>query len=76
MTAQSQIGISNLQRELLKLYANNVSEQYLHEIRTLLSNYFAAKATEEMDKVWDAQNLTEQDMINWTNEHNRRKSSH
>ena len=69
-------GLSNLQIELLKLYNNNISEERLMEIKLLLSNYFAQKATELMDKVWDEKGLTEQDMINWTNEHNRRKSSH
>ncbi len=63
--------LSNLQIELLKLYQNNISEKHLFEIRLLLAHYFADKATEAMDKIWEEQNLTEQDMINWTNEHNR-----
>jgi hypothetical protein len=37
----------------------------------MLGKYFAKKATEAMDNVWDKNNLSEQDMINWTNEHNR-----
>ena len=69
-------GLSNLQVELLKLYANNISDQSLLEIKSLLANYFAQKATEAMDKVWEEKGLSAQDMINWTNEHNRRKSSH
>ena len=68
--------LSNVQKELLGLYANNVSEESLHEIKLLLANYFAEKATREMDKVWDEKGLTEQDMIDWTHEHHRRKSSH
>ncbi len=65
------INLSNLQIELLKLYQNNISEKHLFEIRILLAQYFAQKATEAMDKIWEEQNLTEQDMINWTNEHHR-----
>ena len=76
MIHQASSGLSNLQVELLKLYANNVSEKHLLEIRLLLSNYFAEKATEAMDKVWDEKKLTAQDMINWTNEHNRAKTRH
>ena len=68
-------GLSNLQKELLKLYSNNIPDEQLMEIRLLLGDYFAQKATEAMDKVWKKQGLTKQDMINWTNEHNRRKSS-
>jgi hypothetical protein len=70
------IGLSNIQVELLKIYSNGVSEKHLFEIKWMLSNFFAQKATEAMDKLWDEKGLTEQDMINWTNEHNRRKSSH
>lgn len=67
-------GLGNLQLELLKLYANGVSEENLLEIKWLLARYFAQKATEAMDKVWEEKGLTEQDMIDWTNEHHRRKS--
>ena len=66
-----QTGLSNLQKELLKLYANDVSESSLIEIKQILARYFAGKATEAMDKVWEAKGLTEQKMIDWTNEHNR-----
>lgn len=67
--------LSNLQIELLKLYANGISDKNLLDIKWMLVQYFADKATEEMDKVWKEKNLTEQDMINWTHEHHRRKSS-
>lgn len=63
--------LSNLQLELLRLYSNDVSDETLREIKSILAKYFADKATSEMDKVWEEKNLTEQDMINWTNEHNR-----
>lgn len=66
-----EIGLSNLQKELLKLYGNGISEENLFEIKHLLAKYFADKASDEMDKIWDERNLTESDMIDWTNEHNR-----
>lgn len=76
MAANQTKPMSNLQAELLKLYANNLSDEQLFDIKLMLGNYFAQKATEAMDEVWEAQNLTEQDMLNWTNEHNRIKDSH
>lgn len=45
--------LSNLQLELLKLYANNIDGKKLLEIKLLLSNYFAQKATEAIDIVWE-----------------------
>jgi hypothetical protein len=76
MSVNPEFSVSNIQRELLTLYANNVSDTQLLEIKALLARYFAVKATEAMDIVWAEQNLTEQDMRNWTQEHNRRESSH
>ena len=63
--------MSNLQLELLRLYGNGVSDESLREIKAILAKYFADKATDAMDKVWEEKNLTEEDMIRWTNEHNR-----
>jgi len=63
--------LTNLQLEILKLFSYNISEEQLLEIKILLGNYFAQKATEFMDVIWDEKGLNEQDMINWTNEHNR-----
>ncbi len=66
--------MSNLQLELLRLYGNGVSEEVLREVKGILAKYFADKATDAMEQVWDEKSLTEQDMIDWTNEHNRAKN--
>ncbi len=66
--------MSNLQLELLRLYGNGVSEESLREIKTILAKYFADKATDAMDNIWSEKGLTEQTMIDWTNEHNRAES--
>lgn len=65
------MGLSNIQKELLKLYANNVSEESLLEIKQILAKYFAEKATSAMDEFWDENGLNEQTMIDWTNGHDR-----
>lgn len=54
---------TNLQLELLKLYARKVSEQDLLEIKTLLAQYFMDKATDLADKVWDEKGLTEEGIL-------------
>ncbi len=63
--------MSNLQLELLRLDDNGVSDESWREIKTIRAKYFADKATDAMDKIWDEKGLTEQMMIDWTNEHNR-----
>lgn len=67
--------LSNMQRELLKIYSTHISDQQLQEIKLLLSNYFAEKASKEMDDLWEKNNYNEETMNKWANEHNRRKNS-
>ena len=68
--------LSNMQKELLKLYSTEIPEGQLQEIKYLLSNYFAVKASDEMDRLWDENNWNDQTMNQWSNEHNRHKGSH
>lgn len=63
--------LSNLQVEILKLYSNGIAEKNLREVKSMLANYFAEKASDAMDEIWEEKKLTAQDMIDWTNEHNR-----
>lgn len=57
--------LSNLQIELLQLYSQNVSEEDLVEIKRLLAKYFAERASDEMDKLWDEQGWTNETMDEW-----------
>ncbi len=73
MNATESRGLTNLQHELLRVFSRNLSEKQILEIRDLLTQYFAEKATEEMDRLWDERGWTEQTMIDWTKEHMRSK---
>lgn len=53
------------------LYSNNVSEASLLEIKALLADYFAKRASDKMDEFWEENSLTEQSMVEWADEHNR-----
>ena len=44
--------LTNLQQELLKLYAQQVSETDLQNIRELIGRYFADRLTSLADKAW------------------------
>ena len=54
--------LSNLQLELLKVFSRNLSDSQLLEIKQILANYFAQKATEEMDRLWDEKGWTNETM--------------
>ena len=53
--------LSNVQLELLKVFSRNVSDEDVAEIRRLLTRYFAEKAIQEANKVWDEKGWTEKD---------------
>lgn len=57
--------LTNLQLELLKIYSFNLADTQLLEIRDILAKYFADKATEEMDKLWEENNWSEATMEKW-----------
>ncbi|MBV6440440.1 MAG: hypothetical protein DYG98_27670 [Haliscomenobacteraceae bacterium CHB4] len=67
--------LSNLQLELLKVFSYNLTEEQLLEIKNLLSNYFLEKARDEMDRLWDEHNWTEETMHEWAHGHTRRSSN-
>jgi len=59
---------SNIQLELLKLYSTDVKENELLDIKNYLAKYFAEKAINEANVIWDAKNLDNDTMDKWLNE--------
>ncbi len=68
MPAEPSAPLSELQLELLKLYSTEVTSEELLEVKRLLGQYFANKATEAADRVWDERGLTHEDMDAWLHE--------
>ncbi len=67
--------LANLQFELLKIFAINLPEKQLLEIKDMLGRYFAQRATEEMDKLWEEKGWSAATMEEWANEHWRKPST-
>lgn len=63
-----QTPLTNLQMEILELYSTNLDENELNELKTMLAKFYAAKAVQEADRLWDERNLSDQDMERWLNE--------
>lgn len=74
MTVEQKRPLSNLQLELLKLYATDITDNQLLEIKQLLATYFADQVDEGMTKLWEANNWDEKTIEGWKNE--RLRSSH
>ncbi|MCF2444316.1 hypothetical protein L0657_10140 [Dyadobacter sp. CY345] len=62
---------TNLQQELLKLYAREISEEDLANIRDLIGQYFLQRLTTMADSAWDKNGWDQQDMENMLNENNQ-----
>ena len=65
--------LTNLQLEILQMFRYQLEEKQLLEIRDLLARYFADKATEEMDRLWEERGWSEETMEEWSKEHMRTK---
>ena len=60
--------LSNLQQELLKLYASNINDADLEHIKGYLVSYFAQKAIKEADEIWEKKGYSNLTMEQWLNE--------
>ncbi len=60
--------LSNIQLELLKLYANNVNDTDLFAIRKMMADYFAQKLIKKADEAWEKNGWTSEDMHKILNE--------
>lgn len=60
--------LTNLQMEILELYNTHLNEQDLNELKLLLAHFYANKAIQQADKIWDGRNFSQADMDNWLNE--------
>lgn len=68
---QESTKLSNLQMELLKLYARPISDEELKDIKKMLADYFAKKLDEEVDRVWKENGWNQSTIEKWKKEHFR-----
>jgi len=54
---------SNLQLELLSLYSRNVSDEELAMIQDMLARFFADRATQKANQVWDEKGLDAKSLL-------------
>ena len=60
--------LTNLQLELLELYAHQTSEEELMELKQLLGEFYARKAFAIADELWDKNNWNQDTMDSWAKE--------
>ena len=60
--------LTNLQIEILELYSTELLEKELNELKIHMANFFANKAIQESDTIWEQKQLSQKDMEKWLNE--------
>lgn len=54
--------LSNVQLELLKTFSHQLSETEILELRKILANFFAQRAIQLANEVWDKNEWTDEDV--------------
>lgn len=57
-----------LQRELLKVYAFEPTEEELREVQAMLGRFFADRFVARVDQAAQAQGITEDELDQWLND--------
>jgi len=57
--------LSNVQQQLLKLYAAGVPDDKLTEISDLIAKYLLKEARNEADKIWEKKKYGEKQLDKW-----------
>lgn len=52
--------LTNLQVEMLRLFATKVPEKDLMEIRDMIARYLLERARDEADRIWDERGYTDE----------------
>lgn len=63
--------LTNLQKELLKVFSMDLEEAQLMEIRSLLANYFAEKVSDEVDLLFKENKWNQDKIEEWAADHPR-----
>ena len=67
---QLTLPLSNVQTELLRLYATNLPESDLIDLKKILATFYAERSIKRANQIWDERDctqpgLTNDDMLQW-----------
>lgn len=67
--------LSNVQLELLKTFSHQLSEKEILELREILARFFAQRAIQIANEVWDNNDWTDEDVDRMLEIKMRKKSN-
>lgn len=59
---------TNVQLELLKVFATQLSDEDLQELKKIIAKFLLEKARDRADEIWDERGYDEETMEVWLNE--------
>ncbi len=59
--------LSNMQVELLKLYATGISDENLAEIKEVIAKFLFEKVQDKADKIWEEKKYNQDTLNKWLN---------
>ena len=59
---------TNVQLELLKVFATQLSDEDLQELKKIIAKFLLEKARDRADEIWDERWYDEETMEAWLNE--------
>lgn len=63
--------LTNMQLELLKLYAYDLKEEEMQELKKVLAAFFAQRIRQRTGKIWQERGYTHDTMQQWLNDENQ-----
>ena len=60
--------LTNIQLELLKLYAYDLKEEDMLELKKVLASFFAERIRNRTGKLWQERGYTQETMREWLND--------
>jgi hypothetical protein len=55
--------LSNIQAELLKLFATDIPEHHLLELKTMIARFLLDKARDKADSIWEERGYSDQNLL-------------
>ena len=71
MDTQMKTPFTPFQMQMLKLTERIKSQEEMDDIRQLVSKYFAEKAQQEVDRLWELGVINDEVIESWKHEHMR-----
>jgi hypothetical protein len=67
MMVETKQPLSNIQMELLRLYATGISDEHLLELKQVIAQFLREKARQKADAIWEQKGYSEKTVKNWLN---------